>query len=167
MWHRNITRLTLETITNSRSMNLSTGTWSRTIISDYLYSRISRIYILSPTYTFFTFLASLWFIFTHNFYESSFINETFLTLEIIFSKAYFHVRNPLRQFDSFYSFWYFTETESHFTDRNQSVVVAAQRKHHSNILCGSGSMRWGWPSTTIRNYCRWHYRRAPVALRRW
>lgn len=48
--------LTLKTIMNSRLANLSTGTRSRTIVSNFLHYRVSRIYIQSLTYAFLTFI---------------------------------------------------------------------------------------------------------------
>lgn len=117
MWHRNITRLTLETITNSRLMNLFSGTWSRT-----------TFYILAfPKFIFcHSYLPSLFF--WHYFYENFYKRNVFSIFKIIFNKTYLYVTS-FYQFDSsgfyfyfylFLFFWCFTETESYFTDQNQS-----------------------------------------------
>lgn len=83
MWHRNIARLTLETITNFRFMNFSTDT-SRTIIFDFLFLAFSEF-----IYSFLFF----WLIFTHHFYENFYKRDVFLILEIICNKIYFYVKS--------------------------------------------------------------------------
>jgi len=86
----------------------------------------------------------------------SFFIDVFLTLKIIFNKVYFYVKSFAIWFFIFLVFYYFslvlyTRQRVTLLIQNQSL---SQRKHHSDILYGSGSTRRGRPSTTIRNYCR-------------
>jgi len=144
-------------ITNFQLMNLSTGTWFLFLflslaLSSYTLTFSQKLDILSFIIYFLYFFG----LFSALIFMKlkSFFIDVFLTLKIVFNKIYFYEKS--------FAIWFFIFLVLHYFflmlyPRQRVTLLiqnqwSSQRKHHSDILYGSGSTRRGRPSTTIRNY---------------
>lgn len=138
------------------------------------YRSFSTSYILA--FSEFIFYLSLFHFFAYFhviIFIKTFIKEMYFWFLKLFLIKFIFIWNPFNLIlHVFLSIWFFmfsffrcfTKTGSHLTNRNHRLRSGSITPIYYVDL--DRRVR-EWPSTTIRNYCRWHYRRAPVALRCW